>query len=201
MHLPIVKVIALFLAITLVLVVLPFPMSEGSFTTQNDGRRSGRTIIVNASGGGDYTHIQWAIDNASDGDTVHIRAGVYNESIVIDKTINLIGNNMNDTIIHYDGFLGDNILMNITHDWVNISGFKMIFTLPYRWPYTGIYLKSANNCKISNNNCSNNYFGIKIEQGSNNIIKDNIFNQNEFGIHADSFNNLIISSPLIFLPK
>ncbi|MDP7420643.1 MAG: hypothetical protein QGH40_02135, partial [bacterium] len=64
--------------ITLVLILLfiPLPVSPTSSLTENPGTRSARTIIVNASGDGDCTHIQWAIDNASDGDTVNVEAGI-----------------------------------------------------------------------------------------------------------------------------
>jgi len=59
-----------------------------------------RTIVVNASGNGDHTRIQWAIDNASDGDTVFVEAGFYHENLTISgKTINLIGEDNATTFI------------------------------------------------------------------------------------------------------
>jgi len=53
----------------------------------------------------DYENIQWALGNASDGDTIYIRTGVYNENITIgiDKTlgnITLVGESRANTIIN-----------------------------------------------------------------------------------------------------
>ena len=66
------------------------------------------TIIVNASGGGDYTHIQWAIDNASDGDNVYVKRGIYREKLHITKRISLIGEGNSSTIIDGMGMLNGN---------------------------------------------------------------------------------------------
>ncbi len=48
----------------------------------------------------DYPTIQAAIGNATPGSTIHVRNGIYNELIVIDKPITLVGENREDTIIN-----------------------------------------------------------------------------------------------------
>ncbi|MCD6410942.1 MAG: hypothetical protein J7L20_00735 [Thermoplasmata archaeon] len=58
-----------------------------------------RTLYVGGSGPGNYSKIQDAIDNASDGDTVFVYEGIYYENIVINRSINLIGENAKTTII------------------------------------------------------------------------------------------------------
>ena len=40
------------------------------------------TYYVGGSGGGNYSSIQDAIDDASDGDTVFVYNGIYNENII-----------------------------------------------------------------------------------------------------------------------
>jgi parallel beta-helix repeat protein len=40
---------------------------------------------------GDYSKIQWAIGNASDGDTIIVQAGTYREQLVINKSLTLQG--------------------------------------------------------------------------------------------------------------
>ena len=48
---------------------------------------------------GSRGYIQDLIDNASSGDTIYIPSGIYYESIVIDKSITLVGEDKNTTII------------------------------------------------------------------------------------------------------
>jgi parallel beta-helix repeat protein len=56
------------------------------------GTVSAVTITVDAKGGGDYTTVKGAIENASDGDTIIIKNGEYEESgITIDKAITVEG--------------------------------------------------------------------------------------------------------------
>ena len=54
------------------------------------GARAAKTYIVDISGGGDFTSIQEAIDNASSGDTIYVWEGEYFENIVVNKSISLI---------------------------------------------------------------------------------------------------------------
>jgi hypothetical protein len=60
---------------------------------------TGRTLYVGGSKPGNYTKIQDAIDNASDGDTVFMYSGRYNESIFINKSIVVCGQERNTTFI------------------------------------------------------------------------------------------------------
>ncbi len=51
----------------------------------------GNILYVGGSGSGNYSKIQDAIDNASDGDTVFVFKGIYYEHLRIGKDINLFG--------------------------------------------------------------------------------------------------------------
>ena len=57
------------------------------------------TLIVDINGGGNYTSIQNAVDNATAGDTIRVYAGTYYEDVLLNKTITLIGNGSANTII------------------------------------------------------------------------------------------------------
>ena len=59
-----------------------------------------------------YQHIQDAIDNASNGDTIFVYNGTYNEDIVIDISINLVGESRDDTIIDGNRFGEDLCIVN-----------------------------------------------------------------------------------------
>lgn len=56
-------------------------------------------INVDQSGGGDYTTIQAGINVAYADDTVTVGPGIYNENVIIDKNLNLIGSGPNFTTI------------------------------------------------------------------------------------------------------
>ena len=86
---------------------------------------NGKTLYVGGSGPGNYSKIQDAIDNASDGDTVFVYeySSPYRENLEIDKSINLLGEDRDTTII--DGPGGSNTA-NVIANRINISGFTLI---------------------------------------------------------------------------
>jgi hypothetical protein len=89
----------------------------------------GNWLYVGGSGPGNYTRIQDAIDNASDGDTVYVYAGIYLGNIVINVSIDLIGENKNTTIIDENPDIDDPQLIEaniyIFADSVTITGFTI----------------------------------------------------------------------------
>ena len=88
----------------------------------------GKTLYVGGLGPDNYTKIQDAIVNASDDDTVFVfdDSSPYYENIMIDKSINLIGENKNTTII--DGSRKDDVV-HINADSVKLSFFTICTTL------------------------------------------------------------------------
>lgn len=63
----------------------------------NDG--SGETLTVDDDGPADHDNIRDAIDNATEGDTVFVKAGTYYGMIIIDKRIYLQGEHRETTIL------------------------------------------------------------------------------------------------------
>jgi parallel beta-helix repeat protein len=137
-----------------------------------------------------HGYIQGLIDNASDGDTIFIPSGMYYENIIINKSISLVGESKETTII--DG-CGNGNVTSIVSDWVNINGFT-IQNSGDNWFDAGIKIFS-NHTLIMDNIISNNNCGIYLDDYcDNNIITDNNINSNiHDGIFLDYYsdNNII----------
>jgi len=145
----------------------------------------GNTIYVGGSGPNNYTMIQSAIDDAVDGDTVFVYddSSPYYENIIVDKSINLVGENNSKTVI--DG----NRSVYVSVDWVNISEFTI---------QCGIFLDSCGNNIISDNIiCNRSWSGIELSYSCNNIITDNKILGNVHGIELFHSSNNIITGNII----
>lgn len=154
----------------------------------------GVTLYVGGSGPNNYTKIQDAVDNAVDGDTVFVYNGKYYENVVINKTINLTGEDRNKTII--DGGGNVNVVyIEYDTDWVNISGFT-IRCSGNNPSDAGIYVITNFNT-ISDNTIYNNSLGIYLD-GINNTISKNVIKYNRYiGISIESSDNLITNNNIL----
>ncbi|MDH7506444.1 MAG: pectinesterase family protein [Candidatus Thermoplasmatota archaeon] len=160
-----------------------------------------KIIYVDDDGGADYTLIQDALDNASDGDTIYVYSGIYYEHIKIKKSIKLLGEDKNTTII--DGNHTGNVV-SIKADSVTIKGFT-IKNCGENLSYTKNNIDTALEICSKNNTIVNNiitwdYFvglfynpaGIKIYLYSdNNNISNNEILQCKNAIRMESSNNII----------
>lgn len=120
-----------------------------------------------------YAKIQWAVDNASEGDTIIVRDGTYKENIRLDKRLTLIGDG-SPTI---DG-QGKGDVVHITADHCVVTGFRCINGRAN----AGIKTESNWNI-IENKTCENNNFGISLMDSSNNTVSSNEVLKNEYGVY------------------
>jgi len=155
---------------------------------------NGNWLYVGGSGSGNYTRIQDAIDNASDGDTVFVfdDSSPYYESIIINKKINLIGEDKYTTIIKRPE--QNYVIDIITVDLVTVSGFTIIGSK--QGYYYGIQICSSFHT-ISGNIFEGNAMGIVIFNSSYSTkIYNNIFQNNDIGIDikGSSFNDIYKNS-------
>ena len=138
----------------------------------------------------DFLTIQGAINDASDGDSVVVRTGIYHEHIVVNKTVSLVGEDVSTTIIDGSG-IGHVVI--ITSDDVNMTGFT-VRNSGTAYHITGINLNNVNHCNVSGNIITNNEHGLEIHNYSyyNTISGNNMTENNKWGMHIiDShYNNV-----------
>ena len=88
-------------------------------------RFNGNILYVGGSGEGNYTRIQDAINNASDGDIIIVYPGIYKEHLVIEKAIRICGSGCENTFI-IGISSGKWYSIKILHDNVNINNFTLV---------------------------------------------------------------------------
>jgi parallel beta-helix repeat protein len=94
----------------------------------------------------DYLTIQEAINYANERDTIFVRNGTYYENVIVNKTLSLIGENKDTTIVN--GTLGGegNPVVRITVSNVTLNGFTFCNS-----DGMGVIIEEANNTQIINN--------------------------------------------------
>jgi len=153
--------------------------------------------------GAEFSTIQDAVDWSSNGDTIRVQSGTYDENIRLEKKIILIGvDNGNGVPVIEPRSKGDAI--RILADDCTIQGFIIQNTEMSSGIYIGsnnnairdniirnngegIYLVSSRKNTISGNEISqNNKYGISLESSSDNRIEQNTFQKNTVGISLDA---------------
>ena len=158
----------------------------------------GSWLYVGGSGPGNYSNIQDAIDNASDGDIIFVYNGIYelDGTIIINKSIELIGENNVNTIINNGGIF-------TTVSDVSISSFTIQNGMGIIvWSDFGV---------PSNNNIYDNIFkldnysvgwgGVMIFSTYNDVSDNSFFNCGLWVLSYPNFvyNNMVNGKPLVYL--
>ena len=135
----------------------------------------------------DYPTIQAAIDGASDGDTVFVKKGTYSENLTVAKSLSLVGENRETTIVVGEG----NTAVLVRHDNVNVTGFTFRRPSTMRW-YYGVHLLNVQHCNVFGNKIESTFFGIWLVDASFNNVYENTLNGDWNGIHlsASHSNNI-----------
>jgi parallel beta-helix repeat protein len=172
----------IFVAFICMLLISIVFTASGTLTDEKTYREIsiGSILYVGGGGPGNYTTIQDAIDDSTNGDTVFVYddSSPYFENIVIDKSIELIGENKETTII--DGYNTGPVIWVLNNN-VSISRFIIQNCM-----YDGILISQDDhhpwddeiyNVNIHNNNIKNvsrGIFGITLLDSEifNNIVKD-----------------------------
>jgi len=127
----------------------------------------------------DYNTIQEAINNADDGITIHVETGTYNENIIVDKTLRIMGEGSDTTIIN--GQDENSHVICIKADGVEISGFTI---RDCSIAFSGIRVY-GNNSILHNNVITNCGGGIELYWTTGNVIYNNEIFENTWGVYID----------------
>ena len=149
---------------------------------------NGNTLYVGGSGPNNYTKIQDAVDNASDGDTVFIYddSSPYYEGIVIKKSISLVGENKDTTsIIGKDPYALITILVESEN--VNITNLT-IKHIGEGWDIGACIELESQDLTISNCILYGSGVCIDDDEGGlgHNVIANNTFRAGVVGIFIES---------------
>jgi uncharacterized protein (UPF0333 family) len=155
--------------------------------TEKSQSTRGNWLYVGGSGPGNYSIIQDAVDNASDGDTIYVYSGVYNRStgmdccVYLNKSISLVGENKNTTIL--TGWW-DSAVVEVVANNVEVRG----FTIQNLKQTSGVGMEihdiPPNHSRIENVTIHDNIFmnntldGLEIAWCINLTCYDNIFKEN-----------------------
>lgn len=154
------------------------------------------SIIVSRDGSADFTSITEAISQAQTNDIIFVRNGIYKEHVTVNKTLQLIGEKPQYTII--DGSGSDSVL-RITADNVSVSGFTIKNSGSKSTYYemdAGIDI-NASFVKISQCTCLNNTVGIQMKECTENTVDHNILTNNSYGLFLYfSFSNKLSNNTI-----
>jgi nitrous oxidase accessory protein len=155
-----------------------------SLVAVKPAKAEGKTITVPQ----DFGTINSAIGNASSGDTVFVKAGVYNENLIIDKALTVIAESAS-TIIDGGG--------RGTVVWINanntvVSGFT-IRNSGSNFTDSGIYVDSCQGVNLSGNMVTENNIGIYLNESPKSQFKDNSLagNKFNFGVYSSTLEGYV----------
>jgi len=151
----------------------------------------------------DYSTIQAAINAAHPKDTIHVENGVYYERVVVNKTVSLIGENQENTII--EGLDRTEFLIDITVSNVTVEGFTLrnghhaIHASSPQYEYLdyiiirnniitqnnlGVLISSPRYCRVESNVVISNreavaLLGSSMKLGFENTVRGNVITHQE----------------------
>lgn len=179
----------------IIMFVLPLCISLSAFN--NQPVKSGTTTwTVDDDGSADFHTIQDAINSPQvmHGDTIYVYSGTYDENVVVNKTVSLIGENMKTTLI--DG-KGTDAVISVVANNVVIDGFNI--RNGGGFGIGGIHVNKFNHTVIRNNYISLNIWsGVSLIESFNNTLMGNHIIDNSLGVELYfSYNNTIIENNLV----
>jgi len=146
-----------------------------------------------------YQHISDAVRVADDRDTIFVFKGSYLEQVVLNNSVNLVGEEKGSTIIDGGGLYDGTVIFQA--DNITLRGFTIQGS---RW-IAGIWIENtgehhSNRNLISGNIlCRNTIYALMIDGSSDNVLANNVFVDNVEGVKVWLSNSRTVFSNNTFL--
>ncbi len=142
------------LVLAVFLIAIAFFLTTGS---------QGATIVVDDDGGpwSDHSTIGSAVEASSDGDTLIIHSGTYDEQVIVDRALGLVGNGSGLSIVN--GLGGSATLMVVSED-VFLKNLTIMNATGSTWA-SGILVR-ADRALIDNCTVTDSVIGVRLEEAS-----------------------------------
>lgn len=172
--------------LTAVMTLVLLGMLRPSFETCSS---SADTISV----GDDYPIIQAAINAANPGDTVYIHNGTYFENVIVNKSLTLIGESRDATIVDGSG-IGN--VVKITADNVTLTNLT-VMNGGIGSSDCCILLFEVQNCNISQTNAANSRYGIWCVESYECDIAENNVSSNFYGVELTASSYISLTGNVV----
>lgn len=150
------------------------------YWTSNIAAENYPVINLNTSLG--YNTIRAAVASGatSDGQVLLVKAGIYHENLIIDKSLTLLSEDKTATIIDANnhGTVVDIIANNVT-----LQGFTIKNSGSDQ--NAGICLNGVSNCILADNVVENSFYGIYLNSSLDNTMKNNAINRNIYNLAVE----------------
>ncbi len=184
------RVLSIFVALILLNLLIVLTFEKNASGAPNNEIYVNGSYSGSSDGSADkpYKTIQKALDVAEDGDIIYIFGGFYQEDLIINKRVRIVGSiDEVDTVI--DSRFDKRYLIEVTADHVTIEGLTVSDSDDSTTSPIGalICLKSNSNQIINNNIVNTSSYGIYIDSNSkNNLISRNYINNTRVGVYVSS---------------
>ncbi|MDQ1275404.1 MAG: hypothetical protein QG610_977, partial [Euryarchaeota archaeon] len=148
------------------------------------------TMIVKTDGSGDFSSVSEAVNKSKPGDSILVYPGIYRENIDVLWSLNLSSVSGKPEGVILEAEYSEEPVFHVTANSANISGFSVNGS-----SRAGIYLESADACRLTNNNLSGCGQGFLLDESFNNTLAGNNMSNNTEGLRlTDSFLNTIFEN-------
>ena len=133
------------------------------------------TLTVDANGGKDYTTIQAAVDNASDGYMIEVYPATYFENVVVNKELEIVGTDRTGVVL--DGG-GNGTALYLGVDRIVVHNFTIIDA------YYGIFNNKTNNTRIYHMTIKDYTIGLNNSETLNGWVAYSLIRDGTIGVVA-----------------